>query len=108
VRSLGTTDQHSQSQLYVEGPSDKVITVVGVDAFDASVPVPQGLSIPGLEYLSGATINRLIEAERVATMRAYVRASRPVIEIRFPRVDAAAVGEFLMAWEVATAIAGDL
>jgi glucose-6-phosphate isomerase len=108
VKSLGATDQHSQSQLYVEGPNDKVLTVVGVDSFEASVPVPSGPSIPGLEYLAGATVNRLLESERVGTIRAFVAASRPTIEIRFPKVDATAVGEFLMAWEVATALAGDL
>jgi glucose-6-phosphate isomerase len=108
VRSLGATDQHSQSQLYVEGPHDKVITILGVDTFDHEVAVPSGTVIPGLEYLGGATVNRLIEAERIATLRAYAAASRPTIEIRFPRIEAAAVGEFLMAFEVATAIAGDL
>jgi glucose-6-phosphate isomerase len=108
VRSLGATDQHSQSQLYVEGPNDKVITIVGVEAFADEVPIPAGPAIPGLEYLGGATVNRLLEAERVGTLRAYVAASRPTIEIRFPRIEEAAVGEFLMVWEIATAVAGDL
>jgi glucose-6-phosphate isomerase len=108
VRSLGATDQHSQSQLYVEGPNDKVITIVGVDAFDREVAIPKEPGIPGVEYLGGASLNRLIEAERVATLRAYVAASRPTIEIRFPKIEEGAVGEFLMAWEVATALAGDL
>jgi glucose-6-phosphate isomerase len=108
VRSLGATDQHSQSQLYVEGPNDKVLTIVGVDAFDATVPIPKGAAIPGLEYLGGATVNRLLEAERVGTLRACVAASRPAIEIRFPKLSERAVGEFLMVWEIATALAGDL
>jgi glucose-6-phosphate isomerase len=108
IRSLGATDQHSQSQLYVEGPNDKVLTIVGVDSFEATVPIPAGAAIPGLEYLGGATVNRLLEAERVGTVRACVAASRPVIEIRFPKLAEEAVGEFLMVWEIATALAGDL
>jgi glucose-6-phosphate isomerase len=108
VRSLGATDQHSQSQLYVEGPNDKVITVVGIEAFDVEVRIPKDGGVPGLEYLSGATVNRLIEAERVATLSAYVGAARPTIEIRFARIDERAVGEFLMVYEIATALAGDL
>lgn len=108
VRALGTTDQHSQTQLYVEGPSDKVYNVVGVDRFAADVPVPPGFAdVPGLSYLGGASINRLMEAERVATQLAFVAAGRPTIETRFPVVDAYHVGQFLMVWEVATALAGD-
>ena len=108
VRSLGATDQHSQSQLYVEGPNDKVLTIVGVDSFDATVPIPAGAGIPDLEYLGGSTVNALLEAERVGTLRALEAAGRPTIEIRFRKIDEEAVGEFLMVWEVATALAGDL
>jgi glucose-6-phosphate isomerase len=108
IRALGTTDQHSQTQLYVEGPSDKVYTIVGVDQFAAEVRVPQGFQdVPGLAYLGGSSINKLMEAERVATLLAFVAAGRPTIEIRFPRIDAHHIGEFLMAWEVATALSGD-
>ncbi len=108
IRALGTTDQHSQTQLYVEGPSDKVYTVVGVDRFAAELPVPPGFKdVPGLSYLGGSSINKLMEAERVATMLAFVAAGRPTIEIRLPVVDAYHVGQFLMAWEVATALSGD-
>jgi glucose-6-phosphate isomerase len=108
IRSLGATDQHSQSQLYVEGPNDKVLTVVGVDSFAATVPIPKGAGIPDLDYLGGSTVNALLEAERVGTLRALEAASRPAIEIRFPRIEEAAIGEFLMVWEVATALGGDL
>ncbi|HYC78659.1 MAG TPA: glucose-6-phosphate isomerase, partial [Planctomycetota bacterium] len=108
VRALGATDQHSQSQLYVEGPADKVFTVIGVDRFDVEVQIPAGFAdVPGLAYLGGGTINRLLEAERVATKLALRAAGRPVVEIRFPHVDARTVGAFLMAWEAATALAGD-
>lgn len=108
VRALGTTDQHSQTQLYVEGPSDKVYTVVGVDRFAEELPIPAGFQdVPGLAYLGGSSINKLMEAERKATLLAFVAAGRPVVEIRFPVIDAYHTGQFLMAWEAATALSGD-
>ena len=42
VKALGVTDQHSQVQLYTEGPDDKVITFIKVEEFDCELPIPEG------------------------------------------------------------------
>lgn len=107
IKALGTTDQHSQVQLYREGPNDKVLGLVGVDTFgDCDVTIPAGLEVDALAYLEGKPMSVLLNAERRATEYAFVASQRPNYTIRFPKVDAYHVGEFIWLWQMATAYAG--
>ena len=109
IRALGTTDQHSQVQLYREGPNDKVFIFLEVEKFARDVKIPRGGGVPqALAYLGGASLGRLLHAEKVATEAAMVASSRPCLTIRFPRVNEATVGQFIMLWEAATTIMGGL
>jgi glucose-6-phosphate isomerase len=106
-KAVGATDQHSQVQLFVEGPVDKVFTFLRVErhADDVVIPhAPQGLT--GLEYLEGKHFGELLDAECRATFLALVEAGRPCCEITFPEVNAETVGEWLMWQMVATAYGG--
>jgi len=107
IKALGATDQHSQMQLYREGPNDKVIGLIEVEDFGAQdVAIPGGLGVEALSYLEGQSMARLLNAEKRATEYALVESSRPNFTIRFPRVDAEHVGQFIMLWEITTAYAG--
>lgn len=109
IKALGTTDQHSQVQLYREGPNDKVITFLAVEKFDRDVPIPDApASGQDMAYLSGASMARLINAEREATEQALVASRRPCVRIVFPRINERTVGEFIYLWEMTTSIAGQL
>lgn len=109
VKALGVTDQHSQLQLYAEGPDDKVITFVGVKEFseDIAIPMP-GPEAGALSYLGGHTLAELLWAEQKATAWALRQKGRPSLTITLPRVDAFSMGALLYMFEVATAIAGEL
>ncbi len=110
-RAVGATDQHSSLQLMVEGPHDKVVTIVRVAAprADVSIVVPPGYrKHPELAYLDGHTMGELIEAERRATEAALRKAGRPTASIELPRLDARSMGELLVLLELATAYAGGL
>ena len=77
VKALGVTDQHSQVQLYAEGPFDKVITFIGVDEYRATVEIPNGCEeYPNVNFLCGHTMNELIQAERQATEYAVTKAGK--------------------------------
>ena len=105
VRALGTTDQHSQIQLYVEGPPDKVINVVAVERFDDEGPIPAAGPEEGeLEYLSGHSLAELINAEREATVTALTEAGRPNATHILPAVNPFTVGQFLYLLEMQTAL----
>ncbi len=107
IKALGTTDQHSQVQLYREGPNDKAFCFVEVEDFgDNDVAIPTGLGVDATKYLEGSTFGTLLNAEKRATEYALVESKRPNLTIAMPRIDARHVGEFIAMWEVATAYAG--
>jgi len=109
VKALGVTDQHSQTQLYVEGPFDKVLVFLAVENFASRVPVPALYpELSDVHYLGGHTMDQLFTAERLATEYALARASRPSLTIALPEVNAYTVGQLLFLLEVQTAFAGGL
>jgi len=109
IRALGATDQHSQVQLYREGPNDKVFMFLECGRLTADVKIPRGTGVPGeLRYLQGASLGGLLNAEKLATECALVASQRPCLTIRFPTIDEHTVGQFIMLWEAATTIMGRL
>ncbi len=125
IKALGTTDQHSQVQLYREGPNDKVIGFVELaesgwanipggtggssasgGTHDANVTIPTGLNVEAIKYLEGRTMASLLHAEKRATEYACVESQRPNFTITFPKLDAHHVGQFIYLWEMVTAYAG--
>ncbi len=107
VKALGVTDQHSQVQLYREGPFDKVITIIGVENFRSTVEISKGCDdIPDVNFLCGHTMNELINAERMATEYALTTAKRLNYTITLPEVNAFTVGELLFLFEMQTAFTG--
>jgi len=106
IKALGTTDQHSQVQLYREGPNDKVFCLLEVGQFQRDVKIPKGLNVENLKYLQGSTIGKLLTAEKVATEFALVESQRPNFTIKFPAITPHSVGQFIQLWEVITAYAG--
>ncbi len=111
VKALGVTDQHSQVQLYKEGPDDKLYTFLTVEKPSRTVSIPGlsgGASLEAVSYLGGHTINELFDAEERATEAALWLAGRPVTRIEFPRVDAGSVASYFHFMEVQTVAAGAL
>lgn len=109
IKALGATDQHSQVQLYREGPNDKVFTMLEVGRFDKSLRIPEALEVvPELGYLRGKSMNKLMAAELHGTVDALKVSKRPVMQITLPRVNANTVAQLLYLFEVETAMAGRL
>lgn len=108
VKAMGVTDQHSQIQLYNEGPNDKVITFIRVDNFDTTLSIPPIFEYTGVGYLGGKTLNDLLNAEADATKVALADYSRPTLTISIDRVDEYNIAQLLYMFEVQTAIAGEL
>jgi glucose-6-phosphate isomerase len=109
IKALGAIDQHSQIQLYTEGPNDKLISLIAVGEYRAQVViegVPTG--IPELEYLQGAELGQLLQREQLATAWALTQAQRPNFTIEVPTVDAAALGELFYLYELQTVMGGAL
>lgn len=109
IKALGATDQHSQLQLYNEGPNDKTVTFLRVESFDKKVRIPGAYrDIDGIAYLSGRTMQELINAECAATELALTASHRPNSRITVPSVNAHAIGQLIFMFEMQTAYAGEM
>ena len=109
LAALGATDQHSQVQLFMEGPPDKTVTFIGVEQGETDVEIPAlHADVPELAYLGGHRLGELLDIERRATAGALARRGRPNMTLHLERVDASRVGGLLMLLELATAYAGQL
>lgn len=108
VRALGVTDQHSQVQLYTEGPFDKVICFVGVDEFNTVITIPETpIDMLGASYLEGQTINKLIASEMMATRYAVTTAGKMNMTVTLESKTAKEIAEFMFWLEMSTAAAGE-
>jgi glucose-6-phosphate isomerase len=109
VKALGVTDQHSQVQLYVEGPFDKVFTILRVERFAHELLMePAYADRASLAYLGGRTMADLMEAELRGTVYALTANGRPNMTVIFPEITPYTVGQFMYAIEVATVFSGGL
>jgi len=107
--AVGTTDQHSQVQLYMGGPQDKVIELVEVEEHPRDLTIPEAYEdLEGVGYLGGHTMAELLNVECDATRRALTEAGRPNSTIKLGAVNEENLGYLLQALEVQTAISGTL
>ena len=107
VGAVGATDQHSQVQLFMEGPFDKVITFVVVDRLGEDLSIPERADLPpDLAYLPGHTLGQLLQAEYEATSAALAQMGRMSCTLRFPDLSPESLGEAIMFFQLATGYAG--
>ncbi len=108
VRAVGVTDQHSQVQLYVEGPHDKWFTLLAVERPARSVPIPSAYSdLDAVAYLGGRDLTELFHAERDGTRIALTEAGRPNATLRFDEVSPHTAGQYVFLMELAVALMGE-
>jgi glucose-6-phosphate isomerase len=109
IRAMGTVDQHSQLQLYLDGPRDKLFTVLSAPTAGIGVPVSAGFADdPRLDYLVGRSLGDLLDAETQATVETLARNQRPVREIKMTRIDESTMGALFMHFMIETILAADL
>lgn len=108
VNALGTTDQHSQVQLYMEGPFDKVVSFVVVDGFDNDISLPGYPAAQKMAYLNNHTMGELIQVEQKATAAALTRNKRSNCCLHIPEIKAETVGALIYMFEVQTLFSGYL
>ncbi|CAN5764233.1 glucose-6-phosphate isomerase [soil metagenome] len=109
IKALGAIDQHSQIQLYTEGPNDKLIFLTSIEHYRSQVTIKSTPgSLPDLAYLKGAELGTLLDRERLATAWALTKAQRPNLTISIPTIDAGIAGELFFMHQFQTVLAGGL
>ena len=109
VRALGITDQHSQLQLYMEGPDDKIIDFIRVERFSKSAPIPRAYEErEGLGYLGGRELSALLLAEAQATEMALTKNGRMNSTILLDSITPHSIGQLLFMFEIQTVFAAGL
>ncbi len=107
LAAIGATDQHSQLQLLVEGPRNKVVVIVRVEKNRHLLPIPPELDDRcEVTFLHGRDLGEVLDAERRATRAALLDAGVPVIDVTLPAVDEANFGGLLILLEAACACTG--
>jgi glucose-6-phosphate isomerase len=109
VKALGTTDQHSQIQLYNEGPNDKLITFIKVEKYDRDILIGKlHGDEESLSYLGGRRLSELINSELEGTEAALTERGKPSMKLVFDEINEYNFGYFFVTYECATVIAGGL
>jgi len=109
IRALGATDQHSQLQLYLEGPQDKLIVFLRIENFSRQIKIPKPESgLEALEWLSGHSFSELINTEQIATASSLAKNQVPNLTITIPKLDAYHLGALFYLFELVTVVAGRL
>jgi glucose-6-phosphate isomerase len=113
--ALGVTDQHSQLQLYVDGPKDKVVWLIEVEDLGDDVRVPEQTEgdkgfkpLVSLGYLGGRGLGELMHAELRGTTLALLRAKTPSLVLKLPRLDERSLGSLVYMCQAAASITGKL
>lgn len=105
--SLGTIDQHSQLQLWMDGPDDKVFIFLRIEDYQTDIKIPEIFKdIEGIGYLGGHPLSELIKAEEESTELALSKRGRPNITITVPVMDAYHLGQIFQFFEIATVYTG--
>ncbi|MBU0981209.1 glucose-6-phosphate isomerase [Patescibacteria group bacterium] len=105
VKALGVTDQHSQIQLYNEGPNDKLIVFIEVEETDETI-LPN-VTDSNLRYLSQISFSKLMNTEMQATEQTLTQYKKPNIKIKIPKVDERSIGKLIMMMECSIAFLGE-
>ncbi|AUN99309.1 glucose-6-phosphate isomerase [Bacteriovorax stolpii] len=107
IVAYGATDQHSQVQLFMEGPNDKAYIIVEVEKFAHDFPLHSVLSTNNLQKLSGFKLSDLIKAEMEGTIKALREQERAVLHVKIAKNDEYHLAQLVLFFESLTALMGD-
>ena len=109
INALGTIDQHSQLQLYLDGPKDKWFSVIYINTENTGPQLPDILiNTDDLDYLKGKKLGDLMAAEQKATIETLYKNSCPVRTFNLSKLDEFSLGSLMMHFILETLISAEL
>jgi glucose-6-phosphate isomerase len=108
IPAYGATDQHSQMQLFMEGPKNKVTMVIEVEKFHTDFSLKNTLKAESFKNLSPFKLSDLMKAEFEGTLSALAENGRHVVHLSIPSLQAEYVGQLILFTECLTVMVGEL
>jgi glucose-6-phosphate isomerase len=106
VQALGATDQHSQIQLYREGPNDKLITFIEVQSFRFGGPMHKAPAKTPFEHLRFLDTSDVLNIELAATRQLLTQSQRPNLTIAIPAITPYYLGQLIYLYEMTAIFTG--
>jgi glucose-6-phosphate isomerase len=106
VPSYGATDQHSQMQLFMEGPKNKLLFLVHVENCEKTLSLENNFNHSKLQKLNKFNLKNLMDAEFFGTLKALDEQGVPYIHMGIDKVCEKSLGELILFFEILTAISG--
>lgn len=108
IPSYGATDQHSQMQLFMEGPKDKIIFIIEVIKHHSAYSLNNKVPSESFKALAPFTLSDLMKAELEGTLTALKENDRHVVHLKVPELNEEYVGQLILFFECLTVIVGKL
>lgn len=110
LRSIGAIDQHSQLQLYVDGPNDKFFTIITIRKHESKIYIPQTeiRAFSSFSYLYTREVGDMLRLEACSTISALVKTGHPVVWIELEYLTEYTLGALIFFYEFLTALTGKI
>ncbi|MCO4792147.1 MAG: hypothetical protein KC493_00440 [Bacteriovoracaceae bacterium] len=106
IPAYGATDQHSQVQLFMEGPFDKLALIIEVDQFAHDFSLNNSFEQKSLKRLAPFSLGQLMKAEHQGTLKALEQNNRAYLNIKISKCNEINIGGLIMYFESLTALMG--
>jgi glucose-6-phosphate isomerase len=106
IMAYGASDQHSQMQLFMQGPADKTMIFLRTDVGGKDYPLASDIKLPGMQALAPFKLSQLMEAEYSGTLTALQESQRPLLDFAVGKVNAESLGGLILFFESLTALVG--
>jgi glucose-6-phosphate isomerase len=107
VPAYGATDQHSQMQLFMEGPKDKILFLIEVEKFETDFALKNSVAGESFKTLSAFSLGQLMKAELEGTLEALKENQRHVVHLKLGRLNEEGLGQLILFSECLTVLLGD-
>ncbi|RLA64775.1 MAG: hypothetical protein DRQ88_06745 [Epsilonproteobacteria bacterium] len=106
ISSIGTTDQHSQMQLFMEGPRDKFVFFLEVENQSKDYSLNHGLPFKSLEIYQNRKLTDIFKAELEGTMKAFQDYGLPHVRLSIDGINEQNLGRLIFFFEALTVVMG--
>ncbi len=106
IPAYGATDQHSQMQLFMDGPSDKVLFLLEIEKFGSDFSLESNLTYKSFESLSSHSLSQLMKAELEGTLVALKEKNKHLVHLKIPELNERYLGQLILFFECLTVYVG--